>query len=57
MAVVGVVEEEEEGWEELAAGEEEPASPLEILSLCTHKITLENVCDQAMSGHTSQASG
>jgi len=55
MAVVGVVEEEEEGWEELEAGEEEPAPLLEVLSLCAHKTKLETVCDDAMSWQTRQA--
>jgi len=55
MAVVGVVEEEEEGWEELEAGEEEPAPLLEVLSLCAHKTKLETVCDHAMSWQTRQA--
>ena len=43
MVVVGVVEEEEEGWEELEAGEEEPAPLLEMLSLCARK-TNRRVC-------------
>lgn len=56
MAMLGVAEEEEEAWEELAAGEKEPAALIERLSLCAHITKVETVCDHTMSGQTSLSS-